>query len=108
MAIGQLADEPNRTGIKKLLGQLQKAIAAEPSLDELDRTEAMEQVEALAIALRARYANAAQDPGNANTNKTIRRAIKILAGTFPGPIAPAGLKETGAQLLQALAERFGL
>ncbi|NEO73423.1 COR domain-containing protein [Moorena sp. SIO3H5] len=64
--------EPDKKQLKELLSQLQSAVLAE-ELDDDDKAEALEQIEAIASALTN-----SEDSG---VKKVVKKAMKILMGT---------------------------
>jgi uncharacterized protein YjbI with pentapeptide repeats len=102
IALNQLPDSPDveKPGIKELLSQLQDAIIQSTYLSEEDKTEALEQVQALA--------EAGKNPQESTKQKTAKTAITMLKGIFTGLPAIASLVEAGNKLLPAIAKLFGL
>jgi uncharacterized protein YjbI with pentapeptide repeats len=102
IALTQLPDatDTEKPGIKELLSQLQDAIIQSTYLSEEDKTEALEQVQALA--------EAGKNPQESTKQKTAKTAITMLKGIFTGLPAIATLVEAGNKLLPAIAKLFGL
>ncbi|HYX17364.1 MAG TPA: pentapeptide repeat-containing protein [Nostoc sp.] len=102
IALNQLPDatDAEKPGIKELLSQLQDAIIQSTYLPEEEKTEALEQVKALA--------EAGKNPQESTKQKTAKTAITMLKGIFTGLPAVATLVEAGNKLLPAIAKLFGL
>jgi uncharacterized protein YjbI with pentapeptide repeats len=102
IALNQLPDatDAEKPGIKELLSQLQDAIIQSTYLPEEDKTEALEQVQALA--------EAGKNPQESTKQKTAKTAITMLKGIFTGLPAIASLVEAGNKLLPAISKLFGL
>lgn len=101
-AINQLpaSPDPNKSGLKELLSQLQAAIEAEPELPPEDKAEALEQVKTLA--------DAGQKPEDNAFQKAAKTAMKILKGTVAGLPDAAKLAESCAKLLPTIATLLAL
>ncbi|NER99174.1 MAG: low-complexity protein [Symploca sp. SIO1B1] len=99
--ISQLPDapEPDKPGIKELLTELQAAIEADPNLSEEDKTDALEQVQALA--------EAGQKPEDGAMQKLAKRAIKFLKGTIADLPSTVDLVKTCSNLFPIITEFFG-
>jgi len=99
--ISQLPDapEPDKPGIKELLTELQAAIEADPNLSEEDKTDALEQVQALA--------EAGQKPEDGAMQKLAKRAIKFLKGTIADLPSTVDLVKTCTNLFPIITEFFG-
>ncbi|WP_445628531.1 pentapeptide repeat-containing protein [Nostoc sp. DSM 114167] len=102
IALNELPDatDAEKPGIKELLSQLQDAIIQSTYLSEEDKTEALEQVKALA--------EAGKSPQESTKQKTAKTAITMLKGIFTGLPAVASLVEAGNKLLPAISKLFGL
>ena len=98
--IAQLSDEPVQAQLKDLLGQLQTAIGAESELSEETKTEALEEVKALAAA--------GQAPQEGPMKKAAKRAITVLKGMTVGLGETTKFVEACKGLLPAIALLFGL
>ena len=86
--------------LKDLLTQLQGAITTEPTLNNEDKTEALEQVQTLT--------KAGKNPNDGVMRKLARRAVRILKAIVNElPTFTKLAKEIGA-LLSAIATLFGL
>ena len=102
IALNELPDatDAEKPGIKELLSQLQDAIVQSTYLSEEDKTEALEQVKALA--------EAGKNPQESTKQKTAKTAITMLKGIFTGLPAVASLVEATNKLLPAISKLFGL
>ena len=100
--INKLPTSPQseQPGIKELLTQLHEAIVNETSLSDDDRAEALEQVSTLA--------EVGQHPKDGDTQKTAKRATRILRGIIDELPTAAKLAEAYSKLLPAIALIFGL
>lgn len=99
--IGQIpGDSAESASLKELLTQLQEAIAAETSLADDDKAEALGQLKTLA--------EAAQAPADGPLQKAAKTAMKILKGTAAGLPDTAKLVEEFNKLLPAIATLVGL
>ena len=101
-SINQLPDSPDATklGIKELLSQLTEVISTSPELNDVDRTEALEQVKTIA--------EAGKNPNDGAMKKNVRTAVKILQGTVSGLPDVAKLAEASSKLLPLITKFFGL
>ncbi|MHC5819386.1 MAG: pentapeptide repeat-containing protein [Nostoc sp.] len=102
IALNQLPDSPDteKPGIKELLTQLQEAISQSTDLPDEEKTEALEQVKAIA--------EAAKNPQESAKQKTAKTAITMLKGIFTGLPAIASVVEAGNKLLPVISKLFGL
>ncbi|MCC5618665.1 pentapeptide repeat-containing protein [Nostoc sp. CHAB 5836] len=102
IALNQLPDatDADKPGIKELLSQLQDAIIQSTYLSEEEKSEALEQVKALA--------EAGKNPQESTKQKTAKTAITMLKGIFSSLPAIASLAEAGNKLFPAISQLFGL
>lgn len=91
----QNSDRPQASELADLLRQLQAAIETEPDLKPDDKTEALEQINALA--------QAGQNPQDSALKKLANTAIKIIKGTATALPDTAKLVEACSKLLPAIA-----
>jgi len=100
--ISQLPDspEPDKPGIKELLTELQAAIEADPNLDEEDKAEALEQVQAIA--------QAGQKPEDGAMQKMAKNSMKFLKGTIADLPSTVELVQTCGKLFPLISKFFGL
>lgn len=101
-SIGQLADSdiPEAPKLVELLTQLQEVIESDANLSDEDKTEALEQVKALA--------EAGKKPQEGTMQKTAKTAIRILKGIISDLPAVATLAEAGKTLIPMIAGLFNL
>ncbi|MBE9050505.1 pentapeptide repeat-containing protein [Nostocales cyanobacterium LEGE 11386] len=101
-SINQLpaSQQPDKPGIKELLQQLQSAIEAETNLNIDDKTEALEQVKALA--------EAGKKPQDGSLQKAAKTAVKILKGTITGLPSAAQLVTEFNNVLPLILKNLGL
>ncbi len=92
-AINQLPDspEPEKSGIKELLKELQAAIEADTNLDNEDKTEALEQVKTIATAA---------------TQKQVKKALTFLKGIISDLPSNVELVTICNKLLPLIADYF--
>ncbi|WP_235006787.1 pentapeptide repeat-containing protein [Calothrix rhizosoleniae] len=100
-AINQLPDfsEAEPSGIKRLLQELQAAIEADSNLSGDDKTEALEQLEIIAVA--------SQKPEDATTQRKVKKAVTFLKGIIADLPTNAELVTTCNRLLPLIADRVG-
>lgn len=98
--ITQLSNEPTQAQLKELLAQLQTAIESEESFSEDEKTEALAEVQQLAIA--------GQAPKDGPMKKAAKRAITVLKGMTVGVGATTKFVEACNGLLPAIGILFGL
>ncbi len=91
----QVATDPNKADLKKLLIELQAVIQSEPELPNDDKLEALEQVKTLAEAGR--------NPDDNAMLKAAKTAMKILKGTTAGLAETTKLALECGKLLPAIA-----
>ena len=94
------SSEPDQPGVKELLTQLQEAIATESTLNDDDKAEALEQVQALA--------EAGQTPNDEGRKKLAKRATRILKAVVDELPTAAKLAESCSKLLPAIASLLSL
>lgn len=94
------SSDPTKPGLKELLSQLTEVISTSSDINDEDRTEALEQVKALA--------EAGKNPNDGTMKKMARTAIKILQGTVSGLPDVANLADSCSKLLPLIAKFFGL
>ncbi len=100
--VNQLPDspEPNKSGIKELLTELQAAIEADTNLSDEDKAEALEQVKTMA--------EAGQKPEDGAMQKMAKNAMKFLKGTIADLPSTVELVQTCGKLLPLITKFFGL
>jgi uncharacterized protein YjbI with pentapeptide repeats len=99
-SIAQLQTTPEASQLADLLTQLQAAITAEPNLKPDDKTEALEQVTAIA--------KAGQNPQDSTLKKLASTSIKVIKGTIAALPDTAKIVEACSKLLPAIAHLLGL
>ena len=100
--INQLPDspKPDQPGIKELLIELQAVIENDTALKPEDKTEALEQLKALA--------EAGSNPKEGAMQKTAKTALTMLKGIIASLPSAAVLVKTCSELLPSIASLFGL
>ncbi|CCQ54533.1 MULTISPECIES: pentapeptide repeat-containing protein [Crocosphaera] len=100
--IQQLPDQNNdeKTSIKELISQLQKAIESEDNLKDVQKVEALEEVEILT--------KAANKPEDSKLKKEAKRSSNVLAGIAKNLPHATKLVEGCNELLPAIAQLLGL
>ena len=96
----QTATTPEASQLADLLTQLQAAINAEPDLKPDDKTEALEQVTAIA--------KAAQNPQDSTLKKLANTSLKVIKGTIATLPSTATLVKACSELLPAIVHLLGL
>ena len=99
-SIAQLQTTPEASQLADLLTQLQAAINAEPELKPDDKTEALEQVTAIA--------KAGQNPQDSTLKKLANTSIKVIKGTIAALPSTAMLVKACSELLPAIVHLLGL
>ncbi|MCF3606767.1 hypothetical protein L2E81_09125 [Planktothrix agardhii 1033] len=94
------SDNPNKPGIKELLGELTEAIASDKDLSEKDKTKALKQVQALA--------EAGQNPKDEEKKDIADTAITMLKGIVAGLPSVATAAKAVQELLPLIMPIFGL
>ena len=99
-SIAQLQTPPEASQLADLLTQLQAAINAEPELKPDDKTEALEQITAIA--------KAGQNPQDSTLKKLANTSLKVIKGTIAALPSTATLVKACSELLPAIVHLLGL
>jgi uncharacterized protein YjbI with pentapeptide repeats len=100
-ALNGLSDnDPTQAELKSLLTQLQTAIKTDPDLSEIDKNDALEQIDILATL--------GSNPQQPEKETLGRKAIKILKGTLTMLPSTATLAKAISELIPAITKLIGL